>query len=109
MKWMKCLTLGFRTQLKNILDLLPQKRQNLLFSATITPDVEALIETYFNDPVRVEAAPTGTPLENIEQTRYDVPNFYTKVNLLHLLLTEDESDDQSAGLCSHQSLGRSAI
>jgi ATP-dependent RNA helicase RhlE len=85
------LNLGFRTQLKNILDLLPQKRQNLLFSATITPDVEALIETYFNDPVRVEAAPTGTPLENIAQTRYDVPNFYTKVNLLHLLLTEDPS------------------
>ena len=85
------LNLGFRTQLKNILDLLPQKRQNLLFSATITPDVEALIDTYFNDPVRVEAAPTGTPLENIVQTRYDTPNFYTKVNLLHLLLTEDET------------------
>ena len=85
------LNLGFRTQLKNILDLLPQKRQNLLFSATITRDVEALIETYFNDPVRVEAAPTGTPLDNILQTRYDVPNFYTKVNLLHLLLTEDKS------------------
>jgi ATP-dependent RNA helicase RhlE len=85
------LNLGFRTQLKNILDLLPQRRQNLMFSATITKDVEALINTYFNDPVRVEAAPTGTPLENINQVLYEVPNFYTKVNLLHLLLTEDES------------------
>jgi ATP-dependent RNA helicase RhlE len=85
------LNLGFRTQLKNILDLLPQKRQNLMFSATITEDVEALIETYFNDPVRVEAAPTGTPLENIIQTAYQVPNFYTKVNLLELLLSADES------------------
>ena len=85
------LNLGFRTQLKNILDLLPAKRQNLLFSATITEDVEALIDTYFNEPERVEAAPTGTPLENILQTGYEVPNFYTKVNLLHLLLTEDES------------------
>jgi ATP-dependent RNA helicase RhlE len=85
------LNLGFRTQLKNILDLLPPRRQNLLFSATITDEVEALIATYFNDPVRVEAAPTGTPLENIIQTGYEVPNFYTKVNLLHLLLTEDES------------------
>ncbi|WP_462255413.1 DEAD/DEAH box helicase, partial [Ferruginibacter sp.] len=56
------LNLGFRTQLKNILDLLPAKRQNLLFSATITEDVEALIDTYFNEPERVEAAPTGTPL-----------------------------------------------
>lgn len=85
------LNLGFRTQLKNILDLLPPKRQNLLFSATITADVEALIDTYFNDPVRVEAAPTGTPLENIIQTGYAVPNFYTKVNLLQLLLTQDET------------------
>ena len=85
------LNLGFRTQLKNILDLLPAKRQNLLFSATITEEIETLIETYFNDPVRVEAAPTGTPLENIIQTGYDVPNFYTKVNLLELLLTEDET------------------
>ena len=85
------LNLGFRTQLKNILDLLPPKRQNLMFSATITPDVEMLISTYFNDPERVEAAPTGTPLENIEQTGYLVANFYTKVNLLQLLLTEDKT------------------
>jgi len=85
------LNLGFRTQLKNILDFLPPKRQNLMFSATITEDVEALIETYFNNPVRVEAAPTGTPLENILQTGYEVPNFYTKANLLELLLTEDET------------------
>ena len=85
------LNLGFRTQLKNILDLLPPRRQNLLFSATITDEVEALIDTYFNDPIRVEAAPTGTPLENIIQTGYEVPNFYTKVNLLELLLSEDAS------------------
>jgi ATP-dependent RNA helicase RhlE len=85
------LNLGFRTQIKNILDFLPPKRQNLLFSATITEDVEALIETYFDEPVRVEAAPTGTPLENIEQLGFEVPNFYTKVNLLHLLLGEDET------------------
>lgn len=84
------LNLGFRTQLRNILDLLPQRRQNLLFSATITEEVESLMDIYFNDPVRVEAAPTGTPLENIEQTRYDVPNFYTKVNLLELLLRENQ-------------------
>ncbi len=80
------LNLGFRTQLKNILDLLPARRQNLMFSATITDEVEQLMDTYFNDPVRVEAAPTGTPLENIIQTVYDVPNFYTKVNLLEFLL-----------------------
>lgn len=82
------MNLGFRTQLNNILTLLPPKRQNLLFSATITEEVEALMDTYFNAPERIEAAPTGTPLENIDQAAYKVPNFNTKVNLLkHLLDT----------------------
>ena len=84
------LNLGFRTQLKNILDLLPVKRQNLLFSATYTPEVEELMGIFFNDPVMVEAAPSGTPLENIEQQAYELPNFNTKVNLLKLLLSQDE-------------------
>ncbi len=83
------LNLGFRTQLKNILDLIPQKRQNLLFSATLTEEVEELVQTFFNNPVKIEAAPSGTPLENIDQKLYEVPNFYTKVNLLKLLLTKD--------------------
>lgn len=80
------LNLGFRTQLKLILDLLPVRRQNLLFSATMTDEVEQLIDTYFTSPVRVEAAPTGTPLDNIAQTGYATPNFYSKVNLLEWLL-----------------------
>lgn len=85
------LNLGFRTQVKNVLDLLPAKRQNLLFSATITEEVETFMDEYFNNPERIEAAPAGTPLENIDQLFYAVPNFHTKVNLLHLLLTTDES------------------
>ncbi|AUD07375.1 DEAD/DEAH box helicase [Spirosoma pollinicola] len=83
------LNLGFRTQLKIILDLLPPKRQNLLFSATLTDDVDQLVNDYFNKPIRVEAAPTGTPLEKIEQSAYLVPNFYTKINLLTLLLNRN--------------------
>ncbi len=80
------LNLGFRTQLSRILDILPPKRQNLMFSATIIDEVESLMETYFTSPEMVEAAPTGTPLENIEQIKYEVPNFYTKVNLLEQML-----------------------
>jgi len=80
------LNLGFRTQLRNILDLLPPKRQNLLFSATITQEVETLMSTYFNNPVKIEAAPTGTPVESIDQQVYKVPNFNTKLNLLEYLL-----------------------
>ncbi|WP_232825800.1 DEAD/DEAH box helicase [Chitinophaga alhagiae] len=82
------LNLGFRAQLKNILDLLPPKRQNLLFSATITPEVQALADEFFNSPAVIEAAPVGTPVANISQSLYHVPNFNTKVNLLELLFRE---------------------
>lgn len=82
------LNLGFRPQLINILDLLPAKRQNLLFSATLTEEVEEIIGTHFNKPTRIEAAPAGTPLENIAQSAYQLPNFYTKVNLLELLIAK---------------------
>lgn len=57
-----------------------------MFSATITEEVEALIANYFNTPEKVEAAPSGSPLSNINQGLYRVPNFNTKVNLLDLLL-----------------------
>ena len=84
------LDLGFRHQLMNIFDILPERRQNIMFSATMTKDVDELITDFFIDPSKVSIAVSGTPLENIKQERYDVPNFYTKVNLLeHLLRDED--------------------
>lgn len=80
------LDLGFRFQLMNIFDLLPEKRQNILFSATMTEEVAFLIEDFFKNPEKISIAVSGTPLENISQIAYDVPNFFTKVNLLlHLL------------------------
>lgn len=84
------LELGFRTQLGRVFDLLPRKRQNLLFSATMTDEIAQLTEIYFNGPERIEAAPVGTPLENIAQTKYRVPNFNTKLNLLRYLLLDNE-------------------
>ncbi|MEW4925566.1 DEAD/DEAH box helicase [Algibacter sp. 2305UL17-15] len=84
------LDLGFRHQLINIFDLLPERRQNIMFSATMTKDVSALINDFFKSPERVSIAISGTPLENISQQLYKVPNFYTKVNLLVHLLRDTE-------------------
>lgn len=83
------LELGFRMQLTNLLDLLPERRQNLLFSATMTPDVDKLLSVFFNNPKRIQVAASGTPLENIDQTAYDAQNFLTKVNLLQHLLVDE--------------------
>ncbi len=80
------LNLGFLPQLKRVIEYLPKKRQNLLFSATMTVEVEAIIEGFFNHPARIEAAPVGTPLENIAQSVVYVPNFNTKINLLKHIL-----------------------
>jgi len=85
------LNLGFRHQLVSIIENLPEKRQNLMFSASLTNDVEILINDFFYNPIKIEIAAHGTPIEKIEQIAYHVPNFFTKVNLLeHLLKTDDE-------------------
>ncbi|PIB27690.1 DEAD/DEAH box helicase [Maribacter sp. 4U21] len=84
------LDLGFRFQLVNIFELLPKRRQNIMFSATMTDDVEKLINDFFEGVQQIAVAVSGTPLDNIAQTCYAVPNFYTKVNLLvHLLQDVD--------------------
>jgi len=85
------LNLGFRPQLIRVIDLLPKKRQNLLFSATVTEDIEELVATFFNFPTKIEAARTGTPVDKIIQSGYSVPNFHTKANLLEYLLKNDET------------------
>ena len=85
------LDLGFRFQLMNIFDIIPEKRQNILFSATMTEDVDQLIYDYFKNPNKISIAVSGTPLDNIEQVAYNVPNFFTKVNLLNHLLQDKET------------------
>lgn len=84
------LDLGFRFQLTNIFDLLPNKRQHVMFSATMTEDVETLIDDFFIAPKKITIALSGTPLDNIDQVCYSVPNFYTKANLLNHLLSDKE-------------------
>ncbi len=85
------LDLGFRSQLFSIMEVLPIKRQNLMFSATLSPEVEEIIDSFFENTKKIEVAPSGTPLENIEQSGYFVPNFNTKLNLLKYLLVDDKT------------------
>jgi ATP-dependent RNA helicase RhlE len=84
------LNLGFRAQLVKILEILPEKRQNLMFSATLNEDVEQMIENFFKKPEYIELISRGTPLDKIIQQGYHVLNFYTKVNLLEFLLQTEK-------------------
>lgn len=85
------LNLGFRPQLTSLLAMMKTKRQNILFSATMTDEVDDILNDYFDFPEEVTLAASGTPLEKITQITYNVPNFNTKVNLLKHLLHTDES------------------
>ena len=85
------LNLGFKVQLANIFTMMKEKSQNILFSATMTEAVDAVLEEYFANPMEISLAKSGTPLEKIEQIGYKVENFNTKINLLeHLLKTDSE-------------------
>ena len=85
------LDFGYKTQLKNIFEHLPTKRQNLLFSATMTTFVDELIDDFLVNPVKKTISISGTPLDNISQESYAVSNFYSKVNLLNHLLEDKQA------------------
>jgi ATP-dependent RNA helicase RhlE len=85
------LNLGFRFQITSILSMMRPKRQNILFSATMTDEVDELLDEYFDFPEEISLAQSGTPLEKIQQFAYHVPNFLTKVNVLKHLLSQDEA------------------
>jgi ATP-dependent RNA helicase RhlE len=85
------LNLGFRKDLMHMLDVLPEKRQTLMFSATMTADVETIIAQYMQRVVRIDTAEVGATADGIEQRLYEAPNFYSKLNLLKHLLHTDNS------------------
>jgi len=71
------LNLGFKFQVSSILTMMKEKRQNILFSATMTDGVDEMIHDYFNNPLEVTLLKPGTTLDKIDQKIYFVPNFLT--------------------------------
>ena len=86
----KMMDMGFMPQIRSILEVIPSKRQNLLFSATFSSRIENLAAEFLEFPERVEVAPSATTAETIGQVKYFVPNIKTKINLLAHLLSNEE-------------------
>lgn len=84
----KMMDMGFMPQIRRILEIIPTKRQNLLFSATMPDKVLRLSEEFLEFPEQVEITPQATPVESVAQWLYEVPNFKTKINLLNYLLQD---------------------
>jgi len=86
----KMMDMGFMPQIRNILELLPMKKQNLFFSATFPDKVEKYAHEFTDFPEKIEVTPQATTAELIDQYLYHVPNFLTKIHLLEHLLEGEE-------------------
>ena len=81
--------IGFLTEIKYFISLLPKTRQSLFFSATVSKKVEEIIHSFVNDPVTISVKKTDT-LTNIHQDIIRVPQSKTKFDLLHEILSTQE-------------------
>jgi ATP-dependent RNA helicase RhlE len=86
----RMLDMGFLPQLRKVFEVIPQKRQNLLFSATFSARVEKLADDFLLFPAKVEVTPQATPAQDVQQSRIKVPNLRTKINLLEHFLSDRE-------------------
>jgi ATP-dependent RNA helicase RhlE len=85
----RMLDMGFWPDVKRILDLLPSRRQNLLFSATMSPEVMRVAGDMLREPVRIDVAPPSKPIDKIEQSIYPV-NGQQKADLLLSLIRDHD-------------------
>lgn len=86
------LHLGFRPQLNQLFELMTKPKQHILFSATMNSDIEEMVRTHFNDPLRIEVKQVGSLPDGLSLERYLVDNDTTKLHLLQWLLSK--STDQ---------------
>jgi ATP-dependent RNA helicase RhlE len=87
----RMLDMGFLPQIRQLQEILPTKRQNLLFSATFSEKVEKMAEEFLDYFDKVSVAHSATPIELVTQKAYRVPNFRTKLNLVQYLLKDEET------------------
>ena len=81
----RMLDMGFIHDVKKILKWLPRRKQTMLFSATMPPEIAELVNSLLHDPVRVAVDPVSSPVEAIQQSVYFVDkNNKTKL-LAHLI------------------------
>ncbi|MGB0389990.1 MAG: DEAD/DEAH box helicase [Salibacteraceae bacterium] len=87
----KMLNMGFKKEMDQIFNLLPKKRQNLLFSATLSPSLEAINKIHLNNPETIKVEPKEANIDLINQITYRV-SLENKGPLLRHLIKEKEMD-----------------
>jgi ATP-dependent RNA helicase RhlE len=87
----RMMDMGFMRQLRKIFEVIPRKRQNLLFSATFPEKVEKLSADFLEFPVKIEITPQATAARQVEQMQYHLPNLKTKINFIEYLLKDRDT------------------
>jgi ATP-dependent RNA helicase RhlE len=95
----RLMELGFAKQLHRFLEVLPQKRQNLLFTATFSDRVKKVADDFMLFPEVINITPEIKTAETIAQRLYHTPNYKTKKNLLVYFLEKDLSFEKIIIFC----------
>ncbi|HEY5432702.1 MAG TPA: DEAD/DEAH box helicase [Coriobacteriia bacterium] len=98
----RMLDMGFWPDVRRILAALPKKRQTMLFSATMVPEVMRVVQSALNDPVRVEVSPPNVPIDLIHQALYPV-DASQKVDLMVALMKAHGDFDSTLVFCRTKS------
>ncbi|KQV53922.1 MULTISPECIES: DEAD/DEAH box helicase [unclassified Duganella] len=81
----RMLDMGFLPDLQRIINLLPKKRQNLMFSATFSPEIKKLASTFLTDPITIEVARSNATAERVTQVVYKVNEDHKRDAVAHIL------------------------
>ena len=81
----RMLDMGFIRDIKRVLKMLPQQRQNLMFSATYSDDIRQLAGNFLRNPVALQVTPRNATADKVEQSAYRVPKDHKRHLLAHLI------------------------
>lgn len=90
----RMMDMGFMPQIRQVQEVVPTKRQNILFSATFPPRVERLAEEFLLWPMRIEVTPESTPVSTVTQYKLSLPNLRTKIAFIEWYVREKLGDDR---------------
>lgn len=85
----RMLDMGFLPDLQRIINMLPKKRQNLMFSATFSPEIKKLANSFLNDPVTIEVARSNATADKVTQVVYKVAEDSKRDVVEHLIRGRD--------------------
>jgi ATP-dependent RNA helicase RhlE len=90
----RMMDMGFMPQIRQVQEVVPTRRQNILFSATFPPRVERLAEEFLLWPTRIEVTPESTPVSTVTQYKLPLPNLRTKIAFIEWYVREKLGDDR---------------